>query len=327
VILDLPRFVAAESQYWDELKKLLNSMDEDSSRRLSIAEVERFHYLYERCSADLAKLDEFSGPGTRQYLEAIVARAYAHVQDTPERHGRWSFKKWILETLPETFRRRIAQFWLAVAITLVGVLFGAGAVVGDPEAKAVVMPFSGLMERPSERVAREEHVEKDRLQGHKATFSASLMTHNIQVSIFSFALGLTWGIGTILLLFYNGVILGAVAADYIADGQIVFLFGWLLPHGSIEIPAILIASQSGLVLANALVGWRRGSQRRDRLRAVGRDLLTLAFGAALLLVWAGVMEAFLSQYHQPVIPYALKIALGLLELMGLIAYLGWTGRK
>ncbi|MGI8745265.1 MAG: stage II sporulation protein M [Bryobacteraceae bacterium] len=327
MILDLPRFVTAERHYWDELKRLLDSMDEDSSRRLSIAEVERFHYLYERSSAGLAKLDEFSGPGTRLYLEAIVARAYALIQDTPERHGRWSFKKWIVETLPQTFRRRIAQFWLALAITMMGVLFGAGAVIGDPEAKAVVMPFQGLMERPSERVSREEHSAKDRLQGHKATFSASLMTHNIQVAIFSFALGLTWGIGTILLLFYNGVILGAVAADYIRDGQLVFLLGWLLPHGSIEIPAILVASQSGLVLANALVGWRQGNRRRDRLRAIGRDLLTLALGAALLLVWAGIVEAFLSQYHQPVVPYALKIAFGLVELAGLIAYLGWTGRK
>jgi uncharacterized membrane protein SpoIIM required for sporulation len=189
------------------------------------------------------------------------------------------------------------------------------------------MPFQGLMERPSERVAREEHPVKDRLQGRKASFSAYLMTHNIQVSVFSFSLGLTWGIGTILLLFYNGVILGAVAADYIRDGQLVFLLGWLLPHGTIEIPAILIASQGGLVLANALVGWRQGSHRRDRLRTVGHDLLTLAAGAAMLLVWAGIVEAFLSQYHQPVVPYALKIAFGLVELTGLIAYLGWTGRR
>ena len=44
-------------------------------------------------------------------------------------------------------------------------------------------------------------------------------------------------------------ILGAVAVDYVADGQTRFLLGWLLPHGAIEIPAILIAGQAGLVLA------------------------------------------------------------------------------
>ncbi len=38
-------------------------------------------------------------------------------------------------------------------------------------------------------------------------------------------------VGTLVLLFYNGVILGAVTADYVAAGQGKFLVGWLLRHG------------------------------------------------------------------------------------------------
>ena len=64
-----------------------------------------------------------------------------------------------------------------------------------------------------------------------------------------------WGVGTIVMLFYNGVILGAVTVDYIRAGQTKFLAGWLLPHGAVEIPSILIAGQAGLVLALALIGW------------------------------------------------------------------------
>ena len=56
------------------------------------------------------------------------------------------------------------------------------------------------------------------------------MTHNIKVSIFTLALGMTWGIGTLIMLFYNGVILGAVALDYVLAGETTFLLGWLLPH-------------------------------------------------------------------------------------------------
>jgi len=99
---------------------------------------------------------------------------------------------------------------------------------------------------------------------------------------------------------------------------------WPVRTGYLAACAMLVLI---VAVASALVGWRQGSHRRDRLRAVGRDLLTLAAGAAMLLVWAGIVEAFLSQYHQPVVPYALKIAFGLVELTGLIGYLGWTGRK
>jgi len=39
------------------------------------------------------------------------------------------------------------------------------------------------------------------------------------------------------------------------------------------------------------------------------------------------VEAFISQYHQPVIPYALKIAFGACELSALSIFLGWAGRE
>ena len=151
------------------------------------------------------------------------------------------------------------------------------------------------------------------------------MTHNIRVSLLTLGMGMTAGAGTVLLLFYNGVILGAVAVDYMIAGQTKFLLGWLLPHGVIEIPAILIAGQAGLVLAKALIGWGERSTMPARLRAIGPDLVTLIGGVAVMLVWAGFIEAFLSQYHQPVIPYSAKIAFGTVELVLLVLFLAKAG--
>jgi uncharacterized membrane protein SpoIIM required for sporulation len=137
---------------------------------------------------------------------------------------------------------------------------------------------------------------------------------------------MTWGVGTILMLFYNGIALGAISVDYITDGQTKFLLGWLMPHGVIEIPAILIAGQAGLALALGLIGFGRRATVGTRLREVSRDVVTLSFGFALLLVWAGLVEAFLSQYHQPVVPYDAKIAFGAIELVLLCLYLSKSGR-
>jgi len=153
------------------------------------------------------------------------------------------------------------------------------------------------------------------------------MANNIGVSIKAMALGLTWGLGTVLILFYNGVVLGAVALDYIADGQLVFLIAWLLPHGSWEIPAILIAGQAGLMLGRAIIGWGSREGLRTRLRLIVQDLATLIGGVAVMLVWAGLVEAFLSQYHAPVVPYWVKIAFGVLQVILLFAWLLLAGRK
>jgi uncharacterized membrane protein SpoIIM required for sporulation len=100
-----------------------------------------------------------------------------------------------------------------------------------------------------------------------------------------------------------------------------------LPHGAAEIPAILIAGQAGLMLALALIGWGKRIPLRARLREISQDLVTLIFGVGLLLVWAGFVEAFLSQYHEPIVPYLAKIAFGLVELILLFLFLGRSGLK
>jgi uncharacterized membrane protein SpoIIM required for sporulation len=285
-----------------------------------------FHRLYERAAADLAKISTFSSePQTRRYLENLVARAYGEIHETREKQRRIFPLQWFFQTLPQTFRRHVRAFQLSLAITIAGCTFGGLAIAFDPDSKQVLMPFSHLMQDPAKRVAEEEKTTNDRLTGHKTTFSAELMTHNTQVSIFTLALGMTWGVGTIIMLFYNGVILGAVAVDYIHAGETKFLLGWLMPHGVIEIPAILIAGQAGLMLALALIGRGNRLSLKARLREVSGDIVTLIFGVALLLVWAGFIEAFLSQYHEPVIPYEAKIAFGCVELFLLFLFLTRSG--
>ncbi|HWH69786.1 MAG TPA: stage II sporulation protein M, partial [Candidatus Sulfotelmatobacter sp.] len=293
----------------------------------TLDQLRHFHLLYERTAADLAKITTFSAePETRRYLETLVARAYGEIHETRQRQARLHPLRWFFQTLPQTFRRHVGAFYLSLAITLAGCAFGGLALALDPDSKPALMPFEHLLQDPAQRVAQEEQATQDRLAGQKTSFSAFLMTHNIRVSIFTLALGMSWGVGTIVMLFYNGIMLGAVAVDYVRAGQTKFLLGWLLPHGAVEIPAILIAGQAGLMLALALIGWGKRVPLQTRLRAVSRDLMTLIFGIGLLLIWAGLVEAFLSQYHEPVIPYSAKIAFGLVELVLLFLFLAKSGK-
>jgi uncharacterized membrane protein SpoIIM required for sporulation len=331
VILDLARFIDSERPLWDEFEKVLERFDADARAPMTIEQITRFHYLYQRSSSDLARIATFSAePRTREYLESLVARGYAEINARDYTVTRFRLFRgplgWFFGTVPRTFRKHFREFALGVAITVGGAAFGAAAIHFDSGAKAVLMPFPGLMDTPGKRVKEEESAKGDRLQGHKTTFSAELMTHNIQVSLFTLALGMTWGIGSVVTIFYNGVILGAVAADYVGAGYTQFLLGWLLPHGVIEIPAILVAGQAGFVIAGAMIGWGDHRTRNERLRLVSADILNLAGTAAVMLVWAGIIEAFLSQYHQPVVPYNLKIGFGLVELTLLIFFFTRAGR-
>lgn len=326
MIINLRKFINEERPYWSELEAFLDKLEKGPEYKLDLTRLERFHYLYQRASSDLSKLMTFSAePHTRRYLESLVGRAYGEIHESREKPHRVAPFYWFFNTFPQTFRRHIRAFGISFTAMLIGFLLGGFIISVDPDSKYILMPFPHLQGDPSERVAHEESSDKDRIAGFKTAFSSQLMTHNTRVSIFTLALGVTWGIGTAMMLFYNGVILGAVALDYILAGETQFLLGWLLPHGSIEIPAILLAGQAGLILAGALIGWGQTISLKMRLRKISADLVTMIIGVALMLVWAGIIEAFFSQYHEPLLPYEIKIGFGVLELILLALFLGKSG--
>ncbi len=328
MIIDLPRFVATERPSWTEFENSLKRMEADPNRRLSLEEAKTFHFLYQKVSADLARIATFSSePELRRYLESLIAQAYGEIHETRRRGQKWRPATWFFLDFPRVFRKQSWAFVLSVAITLVGAIFGGFAVGLDDDAKEALVPaqFAYLLGNPADRVAREENATKDRFSGEHASFAGSLMANNIHVAINAMALGMSWGLGTILVLFFNGVTVGLVAVDYILANQTLFLFGWLMPHGVIEIPATLIAGQAGFVLGKAIIGRGDRATLAERLRDVAGDVATLTGGVAVMLVWAGLVESFLSQYHQPVIPYWLKIAFGSVELVLLVIFLRYAG--
>jgi uncharacterized membrane protein SpoIIM required for sporulation len=197
-------------------------------------------------------------------------------------------------------------------------------VLYDPASVDVLLP-ADYLRNPGQRVHQEEQEQSQHQNSAQteAAFSAHLIRHNIQVALLAAALGVTFGIGTALLLFVNGVLLGAVAVHYAQQGFGLFMTAWLLPHGVFEIPSILIAGQAGFYLARLLL--HRSEDRN--LRESMREWLVLVAGLALMLAWAGIMEAFFSQHHAPVLPYRFKVAVAAAELMLLTIYLLLIGRR
>ncbi|CAG0998287.1 hypothetical protein GPROT1_03643 [Gammaproteobacteria bacterium] len=330
MILDLPRFVASARPRWTELESLLASVEAGPDAERDVAFLARLHLLYERTAADLGKVRTFaSEPELVRHLEALVARAYAEVHETRDRRSRLSLRRLaglVLRDAPRAVRRHPRSLLLATLLTLAGMAFGALALDVDPAAKRSLVPFEHLSGDPAERVRREEGGGSRDADGHRAAFSSALVTHNVRVAVLAFALGGTAGAGTAVLLFHNGVVLGAVGLDYVRAGQTTFLLGWLLPHGTVEIPAFLLAGQAGLVLGASLLG--RGSRwpLPARLRGVLPDLVAILALVVALLSWAAIVESFLSQHHEPALPYGLKIGFGLLEGILLAVFLLRAGR-
>src|SRR5580692_8796996 len=101
------------------MESVLARLESGPELAMSLAEVQRLHYLYERCSGDLVRLDTFSAePRLREFLESLVSRAYGAIYETrARRRVHW---KTAIGAFPRAFRRHLGAFQLAVGITLLG---------------------------------------------------------------------------------------------------------------------------------------------------------------------------------------------------------------
>jgi uncharacterized membrane protein SpoIIM required for sporulation len=148
--------------------------------------------------------------------------------------------------------------------------------------------------------------------------------NNISIAFRIFAGGILAGIGSIFLLCFNAVYLGAIAAHMVNLGFTETLFSFVSGHSAFEFTGILLSAQGGLLLGYRLFV-TQGLSREASLRAAGKTAAPLMAGSALLLVLAAAVEAFWSSRHEiaPAIHYGVGIG-GWVLLAG---YFIFAGRK
>ncbi len=321
--LDVERFVAERRARWEELEKLLSEAESLPEKYLGIERVERLVRLYRQVSSDLNQArSATANPLILSRLNQLAGSAYRFVyRGGSSNRPKGALARFAFFEVPATFRREHAVVLAAALSLLLGALFGAGAVLIAPEKGERLIPRAFFTESPRQRVDRIEKGE-ERIDGvgDAAAFGASLYTHNIEVSFLAFSLGALTIVGGVLLLFYNGVILGAVAATYLMDGVSVFFLAWVGPHGALEIPAIVFCGAAGLKLGRALLlpgDVVRGASAKLAFPAVFR----MISASAAILVVAGLIEGSFSQLSTKVFPYSLKIGVAALLLAGLLFWL------
>lgn len=323
--LDVNRYVAQRSPDWNRLEQMLGEIERDGLSKLSLPEARHFARLYRRVSSDLVLARSLPVQTTLlAYLNQLVARAYSVMHAHPPARRR-NLRRFFAVEFPRRFRREGRLIALAAVIMLAGALTGALCVARDPFALGALIPPDHQELTPAERVHREAQSAAKLLGDDAAAFSGWLFTHNMDVSLLVFALGLTFGVGTLSLLFFNGVPLGALAMQYHAEAQDLFFWAWILPHGITELTVVCIAGGAGLVIARGL--WLPG--RRTRAAAVAaeaREATQLMLGALPLLAIAGTVEASVSQMHPPALTYGSKLLFALGLASAIFAFLLRAGR-
>lgn len=338
--VDLNAFVEERRPRWRRLEQLVQGLESGGVRALSraaphpgpapaargegdrVVETAReLAQLYRAACADLIRArSETANAELIGYLNGLVGRSYAAIY-RGKRFRLAAVARFVLVQLPRRIRARIRYVLAAWAFFLVGLFFGAFAETFDPSAKHYLLPEKvaeiedGIQRSAAANGGTPAPPSKNLLD------STTIMTNNINVSFFAFAAGGTAGIGTAIVLFYNGVLVGDLAAIFarhrLSDG----FWALILPHGVIELTAIMLAGAAGLLIARAIVA-PGDAGRRAALAAYGHEAVELAIGCALLLVPAGLIEGFITPQTAIAIPT--KIGIGAFTGMCLVLYFFWN---
>ena len=302
----------------EELARLLDAAEGHRLRALPFDDLRRLARLYRGESARLARLRDRGGDLDHiGHLNSLCVRAHGFLYSARRRRGR-ARSSWRLfvSALSETGRLQA----IAWALMGIGAIVGYSLVTLDPGALYALMPASlgydiaqiDALYRSSE--ARDLFLARESTSAsHNAIFGSYLFANNTRVGILAFATGVLFGLPTVLLQFYNGIMVGTISAIFIRGEHAVLCLAWMLPHGVPELTAITLCTTAGFVLGRAVAAPGR-STRAEALRHAGPSALALFAASVPLFFAAAWIESFVRESALGTAPRFAVAAVGVLIL-------------
>jgi uncharacterized membrane protein SpoIIM required for sporulation len=250
------------------------------------------------------------------YLEQLCTRAYFQIYGVQTPAGR-QILRFFARSWPEAVRAIWRETLFCVVLTAGAALVAYLLIRSDPSWFYSIIP-QGLAggRDPSASAEYLRSTLYDKQKDWLGVFATFLFTHNSQIAIFSFALGFAFAVPTVLLILYNGLMLGAFVAVFAAKGLGWNVAAWLMIHGTTEIFAICISGAAGIRIGMAIAFPGRLS-RMDAVVAAGRTAATAMAGTVIMLAVAGLLEGV---GRQTILNDGLRALIGAAALAGWLVY-------
>lgn len=303
---------------WRRLERLVQQVEKNGLGSLSEKQLVSLPILHRAAVSALSVARAISlDRNLLEYLEGLTARSHFCVYGV--RRTLWrAVREFATERFPNAVRAARWHLLLAAAMLLAGTLTGFALILDDPD-RYYSLVSEGLAEGRDPSASTEFlrsalYDEEASASGMLTLFATFLFQHNTQVGILCFALGFAAGVPVFYLLFYNGLVLGAMSAVYHASGLSLDWWGWILPHGVTELLAIVLCGAAGLLQGQAVLFPGRRSRLTNLARA-GRRAGVIVLGCVAMFFGAALLEGFFRQLvHSVVVRYSVVVVTAALWL-------------
>ena len=319
-------FRREREESWHELERLLARAESRGIQSLTADELFRLPNLYRATISSLSVARGITlDRNVLLYLESLAARAYFFVYGARGGLGA-GVAKFFARQFPQAVREAGWHILAATAVMALGIAVGCLLTLNNMDwfytFVGTDMAGGRTPVSTTEALRAALYDDGDGLLASLYLFASFLFTHNAQIGMLAFALGFALGAPVILLMFYNGLTIGAFMALYISRGLTVEFLAWLSIHGTTELLAVLLCGGAGLWLGSAFTFPGRLS-RMDSLAQKGRKAGTIAIGAVAMLFVAALLEGF---GRQLILNQQLRYLIGGTALMLWLVYFTFSGR-
>ncbi len=327
ILLKSSEFRKAREASWRDLEGLVARVERRGILALSAEELERLPLLYRAALSSLSVARSIAlDRNLLLYLEGLAFRAFlvVYAPRTGLRRGTAAFLR---RGFPAAVRAARWHLLLAVLILLAGGIAGFLLVSVDEAWFSSIVP-AGYASGRGAASTRQQLLDAEIFApwpGPLRAFALAanfLLSHNTLIGIVTFALGVAAGVPTVLLLAYQGLVIGAFVALHVRRGLAVEFIGWIAIHGVTELTATVLCGAAGLVLAEAVLFPGRHA-RLDNLALRGRSAAQIAVGAVILFFIAAVIEG---GFRQLVSSTGLRLTAGAATGVLWLAYFLCAGR-
>ena len=271
----------------------MSQSDRSGLGQLSRAELQELALLYRQVAADLSVLRQDSTARTYAlHLNHLLARAH-HIIYSGRKTNLLTLFRFLRDEYPVIFRQQIGFVLASVLVTVAWGLVGAAVTSARPE-------FMRHYLGPEMIATMERHrMWTESIVSVAPKEASHIMTNNLSVCFAIFAGGIVFGLGTFFYLYFNGMMLGVIGAACHQYGMSLALWSFVAPHGSLELPAILIAGGAGFRLGHAML-FPGALRWKESVARGGMEATRLISGIIPMLVIAGCLEGFFSPSRAPV---------------------------
>jgi uncharacterized membrane protein SpoIIM required for sporulation len=303
--MNVVRLIEERSADWTRLAEDVAWLRGRAGRRVEAERAAAFARRYRAACSDLAlaKALRFP-PATREHLQQLVADAHTQLY----RIESFSIIGWLRSLVVDVPRRVVCDpcFWIALVLFWCVFLGSLAAAATRPKYATEVAGEGTLAKMEEMYSAMPGSGRSDEGRSFMAGF---YVFNNAGIGLRCFAGGILCGIGSLAVLAFNALFLGAIFGHMLVSPQAA--------HGPFELTAVVLSAAAGLRLGWSILD-SRGRSRMAALRHAAPEALEIVGLATVLFFLAAFIEGFISP---AALPYAVKAGVAILTAALLVAYL------